>query len=114
MPESEPLIRRRGLLRVLATGLAALPLARVLPASAQDRVSESDPLARELGYHQNARQVDPGRYPKRAGAAGADQFCRTCQFFQGGAGDAWGPCTVFNGRLVNSGGWCSSWFGRAG
>lgn len=77
---------------------------------AQQRVDENDPLARELGYRHDARQVDTGRFPKRAGAQGANQFCHTCQFFQGG--DDWAPCTVFDGRLVNANGWCNSWFGR--
>ena len=26
--------------------------------------------------------------------------------FQGKAGDAWGPCTIFAGKQVNANGWC--------
>lgn len=98
---------RRGLLRL---GVALPVLGLGGRAAAQQRVDESDPLARELGYRHVARRVDTDRFPKRGGAEGERQFCRTCQFFQGGG--EWGPCTVFDGRQVNAGGWCNSWFGR--
>jgi hypothetical protein len=96
--------------RMVQTLVAALSLPWWGRALAQSQVSESEPLAQELGYRHNAAQVDTQRFPKRAGAQGQNQFCRTCQFFQGG-GD-WGACTVFEGRLVNANGWCNSWFGQ--
>ena len=105
--------QRRRLLRLLSLApLASLPLLR--RAHAQDRVSESDPLAQELGYRHDATTVDTSKYPKRAGPEGANQFCRTCQFFHGGPNDTWASCTVFGGRQVNADGWCKSWFKRAG
>lgn len=38
-----------------------------------------------------------------------DQKCGNCNQFQGKAGDAQGPCTIFAGKTVVSTGWCMSW-----
>ena len=100
--------------RQLIAGLAAVPIT-VIPvvhgAQKTGRVKESDKLAKELGYHHNARNVDTKKYPKRAGSAGANQFCQNCQFYQK-PNAAWAPCTVFSGQEVNAKGWCTSWFKR--
>jgi hypothetical protein len=43
-----------------------------------------------------------------------DQKCGTCNQFQGKAGDAQGPCTIFTGKTVVSTGWCMSWSKKSG
>ena len=43
-----------------------------------------------------------------------DQKCGTCNQFQGKAGDAQGPCTIFTGKTVASSGWCMSWSKKSG
>ena len=55
----------------------------------------SDPTAKALGY------VTKSAKP--------DQKCGICNQFQGKAGDAQGPCTVFAGKTVVSDGWCMGW-----
>lgn len=75
-------------------------------------VKESDPQAQALGYVTDAKKVDTKKYPKRAGAEGAKQFCYNCQFYQA-KGDAKAskeaPCTLFAGKTVSGQGWCNSW-----
>ena len=38
---------------------------------------------------------------------GAD--CSNCVLYKGPPGSAQGPCKLFEGKLVKSAGWCSSW-----
>lgn len=83
-------------------------------ADGPEKVDESSDLARELGYRNDASQVDTSAFPKRAGADAGNQFCGSCQFFGGGASDEWGACVIFSAQLVNRNGWCNSWFERAG
>lgn len=75
-------------------------------------VKESDSLAKSLGYFEDAKKVDVKKWPKRAGAEGAKQFCYNCQFYQA-KGDAktskQAPCTIFAGKAVKAQGWCNSW-----
>lgn len=72
-------------------------------------VSESDPTAVALGYKSNASQVDKAKFTKYQ----AGQSCSNCQMFQGKAGAASGPCLIFGGKIVNSGGWCSAYVKKA-
>ena len=97
---------RRSLLR-LGTGIAAMPLVSSLAQSAEsdDKVNESDDLAKQLGYRHDASQAQ-GR--------GEGQLCQGCAFFQGGANAEWGGCIVFGGRQVNAKGWCQSFRPKTG
>jgi hypothetical protein len=76
-------------------------------------VSAKDPQAVSLGYNANATKVDTKKWPKRAGAEGAKQFCYDCQFFQAKTAnpkaEAAAPCQIFMGKGVNSKGWCNTW-----
>lgn len=85
------------------------------PASTEvERVSLDDPTAQALGYKHDAANVDFEKYPNRAAADAANHYCRNCTLFQGGEGDDWAPCTLFQGRLVNANGWCSGYTPKAG
>jgi hypothetical protein len=71
--------------------------------------------AAALGYIHDATKVDTAKYPKRAGAEGAKQFCDNCLFYQQGGlkaegleGEA-GKCVIFPAGLVAAKGWCNSW-----
>ena len=90
-----------------AQGAAAAP-----KAGEAALVKESDALAKSLGYYEDAKKVDVKKWPKRAGAEGAKQYCYNCQFYQA-KGDAktskQAPCTIFAGKAVKSHGWCNSW-----
>ena len=103
-------------LTLLAAFVGAKILGRSLPAQAADvkleMVKESDPMAQSLGYIADAKKVDVKKWPKRAGADGAKQFCRSCQFFQA-VGDPLkaksAPCTIFQNKGVEGAGWCNTW-----
>ncbi|SAK44121.1 high potential iron-sulfur protein [Caballeronia pedi] len=68
-------------------------------------LSESDPAAAAVGYKEDAAKIDKTKYPNFA----ADQNCANCSLYQGKSSDAWGGCTLFNGKLVAGKGWCASW-----
>jgi hypothetical protein len=84
----------------------------VTVAAGQPQLLESDPLAVALGYKKDAATVDTTQYPKRAGAAGATQFCNNCALYSAGA-DGLGSCTAIPGKLVAGKGWCNAWIPAA-
>jgi hypothetical protein len=75
-------------------------------------VTEAEPLAKSLGYSADATKVDAKKWPKRAGAEGAKQFCYSCMFYQA-KGDPKktdsAPCTIFANKGVHAKAWCNSW-----
>jgi len=104
-------ISRRQLLRAAAgAGFAAFAASRsALAQGAAQPVSASDPLAKALGFVTDAAQVDRAKYPTYK----PGQQCAKCRFFQGAAGAKQGPCQIFGGKLVEAGGWCSSFVAKA-
>ena len=44
----------------------------------------------------------------------ADNICANCQLYSGATDAAWGGCTIFPGKEVAAGGWCSAWVKKAG
>lgn len=91
-------ITRRALVRSGLIAGALVPTAGLLgnlAASASSALDPNDPTAKALGY--------VAQSPK------ADERCASCLQFQGRAGDATGPCTIFAGKNVASTGWCMSW-----
>lgn len=96
--------------RTLLTATGAIIATSAFPrfTLAADKVSEDDPTAVALGYLHDAKEVDTAKWPKRAGAEGAKQFCNNCALYVGG-GDSWGGCSIFQNRLVAGEGWCNGW-----
>lgn len=74
-------------------------------------LSESDPLAKSLGYQADAKKVDQSKFPTYK----AGERCGDCRFFQGTAGQKSGyaGCQIFAGYSVNSDGWCASYNARS-
>jgi High potential iron-sulfur protein len=106
------LYRRNFLLAALGAAAAALaglrsPSARAQGAAAQNlpHLSPDDPLAKALGYANTASQVDRAKFPTYKPGDG----CTKCRFYQGTAGQAWGPCQIFAGKSVSAQGWCASY-----
>ena len=98
--------RRVFMLRVAVAGAAL----GAWKAGAQPaKVSEKDPQAVALGYVDDTKRADAKKFPNHTN----DQKCANCQLFQGKASDASAPCTLFAGKLVSSGGWCSAWTKKA-
>ncbi len=77
-------------------------------------VKPTDPTAQALGYHEDAKKVDSKKFPKRAGAEGAKQFCKTCAFYQAKdpAKDPVAACQILQNQGVYATGWCNSWAQR--
>ncbi len=102
-----------GLFGAAALGTITL---RTIPADAQAAgklvmVSESEPMAKTLGYVANASKADIKKFPKRATPDGKTQFCHNCILFNGGkvTTEKAGACALFGVKAVAAGGWCNSW-----
>ncbi len=113
MPDRSKVSRRQFIGAAIAaaafTPLAGRSLFNVAHAGDLPKVSEADPTAVALGYVHDATRVDTAKYPKRAGEAGASQFCDNCSLYQADAGAEWGKCSIFPGKLVKGAGWCNAW-----
>jgi hypothetical protein len=101
--------RRRFLMTLATTGcasLAVLPLSRsrAQNGSSLPHLSEDEPLAKSLGYKSDATMVDKAKFPTYKPGQG----CANCRFYQGTAGQEFGPCQVFAGKAVAVKGWCVS------
>jgi hypothetical protein len=91
--------------------VTAPPVAGTATAAAANlpHLDPGDPVAKSLGYHQDASTIDAAKFPRHV----AGQACRKCVQFKGGAADEWGPCTIFIGKQVNANGWCTAFAARA-
>ena len=86
-------------------GLALIPLIS-RPVMAAEKVPLDDPAAKALKYVEDA-SLASGKVDKM-GVAGADQLCSNCRFYTA-PNDGWGPCLLFQSRLVAGIGWCTGW-----
>ncbi|MDP5134604.1 high-potential iron-sulfur protein [Rheinheimera baltica] len=92
---------RRRFLKLSAGGIVGLSVGGVsLRAFAAEHVDPENPQAKALQYvHKSAKE---------------GQNCANCILLQGNAGEAWRPCGVFPGKLVNAEGWCAAWAKKPG
>jgi len=113
--KGERMIKRRDFLKMgIKAGGGALALSAIpIQLVAADEVSEDEPLAQAMGYRADATTVDTAKFPKRAGDAGASQFCNNCALFGGAPGDDTAPCSIFQNRLVKGSGWCNAWVAKS-
>jgi len=111
MSESMSHTRRDALKQLLLLCGAAGALQVNRPAQAADmpHLLPSDPTAQALAYHDDAKSVDAKQFPTFQ----PGQTCSTCLQLQGNAGDAWRPCNIIAGKLVNANGWCKVWVKKA-
>lgn len=105
--------KRRRLLVTSLAAMASVPLGASLlgrQAFAADmpKLSQDDPTAKALKYHNDATKAPR---TAKAGTAAEKQFCHNCQFIQSDSG-AWRPCQIFPGKEVNADGWCASWMAK--
>jgi len=102
--DTESVEGRRRFLKAAMGGVAAAAVLGTLPraAAAQDlpHLAPTDPTAAALKYTEDAS--------KAAGRATPKDACFNCNFYQGKADAAWGPCQLFPGKAVASKGWCVS------
>jgi hypothetical protein len=111
----EKTINRRKFLKLgMAAGGSALALGAIpINLVADDEVSEDEPLAQAMGYVKDATTVDTAKFPKRAGDAGAKQFCNNCALYAGQPDAETAPCSIFQNRPVRGAGWCNAWVAKA-
>ncbi len=103
-------IARRQFIQLSAVAAAGLVVkGRVAEAQDLPKLEESDPVAQSLKYTHDASSVDAA---SRANPA-AEQHCANCALVQGADGEAWRPCQIFPGKLVDANGWCSVWAPKA-
>jgi hypothetical protein len=72
-------------------------------AAALTPLDPNDPTAKALGFVADASKATANPTYK------AGSKCSTCAQFTGKPSDATGPCNIFAGHTVPSGGWCSVW-----
>ena len=103
-------MNRRKFITRAAQGAALIPaLALTIQTVwAAERISEDHPTAVALGYVHDAADTDVAKFPKRAGAEGAKQFCDNCAQYKE-TEPGWGTCGIFPNLLVAGPGWCNVW-----
>jgi len=90
-----------------SAALAGLESPRVhaqAPGGPLPHLSPSEPLAKALGYTDNAATVDRAKFPTYK----PGDRCAECRFYKGVSGKTWGACQIFAGKDVNEHGWCAS------
>jgi hypothetical protein len=113
--KNEKLINRRNFLKLgVKAGGGALALSAIpIQLLADEEVGEDEPLAKAMGYVMDASAVDTTKFPKRAGEAGASQFCNNCALYAGKEEDELAPCSIFQNRPVRGAGWCNAWVAKS-
>ena len=119
MKDSKITSDRRNFLTQMGLGLAlAIPMSQILfkqkAFAADEMADENDATAKAIGYTCPANKVDTKKWPKRAGAEGAKQYCWNCALYQAKdpknpKADAKAPCPLLAMKNVKSDCWCNSW-----
>ncbi len=94
--------RRTFMIKAVA-GVAAASLLPQVAQAAQEKLSESDPCAKSMGFKLKTEGVDKAKYKRWS----AEQQCSKCQLWGGKAGDEYGECSFFE-RYTPAGGWCKN------
>jgi len=81
----------------------------VADAAALPHLTTQDPQAAALHYTEDASKIDAAA----ASTHTAGAKCSNCKLFQGGSGDAFGPCQLYPGKAVSANGWCMGWQKKA-
>lgn len=102
---------RRQFLNRLAVASASLPIVvllgdvRTARAEEAAKMDPEDPMAKALKYVEDVVRAE-GRVDETA-------LCDNCLHYSGEAGADYGPCALFQGKLVNAKGWCTAWVKKA-
>jgi len=99
---------RRNFLKTAGVSIAAAASGSLLAsrAYAQEKLTESDPTAQALKYHENAATLSADSTPGYQ----TGRLCGNCALYQTAAeADGHAPCSAFSGKLVAHGGWCMAW-----
>lgn len=104
-------VSRRDALKHLALVVGAAGALRSVDtrAATPERLTTTDPTASALGYHEDAKTVDAKQFSNYK----PGQSCSNCAQLQGKDGEAYRPCAIFSGKLVNANGWCRVWVAKS-
>lgn len=94
--------RREALISLTSVAAALAASAARAAEGTLPRVQANDPIAQALSYFEDAKKVDPKKFPNYQ----PGQKCSNCLQLTGKAGDEWRPCNLFPGKLVHANGWC--------
>ncbi len=113
--KNQNMLNRRNFLKLGMQAGGGVLAASAIPVQlmAAEEVTEDEPLAQAMGYVLDATTVDTTKFPKRAGEAGATQFCNNCALYAGKADDEVAPCSIFQNRPVRGLGWCNAWVAKS-
>lgn len=75
----------------------------VAESAAAGEVQEDDPQAKALNYVKNASEAKGNPKYKEG------EICKNCMFFEASKNNG---CTLFAGRSVEEGGWCTAWVAK--
>ena len=110
----EAMKSRRHFLRSILTSTPLILGASALAQDAEPAAPEAekptkvpvdDPVAKALGYVEDVSKVDATKYPQYK----EGQLCKNCALYTGDPDAEYGPCTIFQNRLVAADGWCASY-----
>lgn len=95
---------RRNFLKLTAGSVAAVAgVGFAATATAEEKLSLSDPAATALHYTEDAAATKDAAHK-------AGSHCANCALFQAAAEkNGYAPCGAFGGKLVASKGWCMAW-----
>lgn len=100
-------ITRREMVKATLLAGALVPsiglIGNVGEAAALTPLDPNDPQAKALGFVTDASKAASNPVYKTGSK------CATCAQYEGKPSDASGPCKIFVGHTVPSGGWCSVW-----
>ena len=74
-------------------------------AGAGIKLTLDDPVAKALGYTEDATTVDATKFPMHK----PGQHCANCALYMGKPDATEGPCQVFQNKIVHAKGWCVSY-----
>jgi len=94
--------RRTFMIKAVA-GVAAAGMLPQVARAANEKLSETDPYAKSMGFKLKTEEVDKAKYKRWT----AEQQCSKCQLWAGKAGDEYGECSFFE-RYTPAGGWCKN------
>lgn len=96
---------RRKFIVVSLGGAASGALGQKFVIAARPKLSGDDPMAKALGYAEDATSVDPTKNPSYT--TGND--CSNCAQFRNPTADGIGDCALFPGKGVPASAWCKAW-----
>jgi hypothetical protein len=95
---------RRVFMMRVAAGTAVLAGAPSVRAQAPEKLAETDPYAKSMGFKLDTNKVDKARYTRHD----ASQMCSKCQLWDGKPGAEYAACSFFGDRHTPAGGWCKN------